>query len=111
VTSQGGTQGGGEDGGVGDGGVVDPSDSSCDLGQLQQAAIDGGGFVLCEMFVDGGSLGLPLVGEVVLDADGRVIDNTGLYGEAKQSWLSSLANDRWPCLAGQTIPYYCAKLY
>jgi hypothetical protein len=96
---------------VGDRGGVDPPDASCDLGQLQQAAIDGGGFVLCEMFVDGGSLGLPLVGEVVLDADGRVIDNTRLYGEAKQTWLSSLANDRWPCLAGQTIPYYCAKLY
>jgi hypothetical protein len=39
--------------------------------------------------------------EVVLD------DNTGLLGAGKQAWLDSLANERWPCLAGQTLRYTC----
>jgi hypothetical protein len=107
--SQGGSAGIARDGAVGDSVVIYPSDSSCDLDRLEDAATSGGGFVMCEMFVE--SSGLPLAGEVVLDADGRVIDNTRLFGADKQSWLDSLANERWPCLAGQTIPYYCDHPY
>jgi hypothetical protein len=49
----------------------------------------------------------PIRGAIVIDDDGRVIDNTGLEGDAKQSWLDKLANQRWLCLAGQTIGYEC----
>jgi hypothetical protein len=48
-------------------------------------------------------------GAVVIDDDGRVIDNTGLMGEVKQRWLDDLADERWPCLAGRTIGYECAE--
>jgi hypothetical protein len=50
-------------------------------------------------------------GQIVLDSTGRVVDNTGTTYQStssKQAWLDSLANDRWTCLAGQTIPYQCA---
>lgn len=46
-------------------------------------------------------------GAVVIDEDGRVIDNTGLTGTEKQEWLDSLADQRWSCLAGRTIGYHC----
>ena len=47
-------------------------------------------------------------GAVVIDDEGRVVDNTGLrIEENKQHWLDDLANQRWPCLAGQTIGYQC----
>ena len=49
-----------------------------------------------------------LRGAVVIDDDGRVIDNTGLKGDAKQSWLDELDSQRWPCLAGQVIGYKCS---
>jgi hypothetical protein len=49
----------------------------------------------------------PLDGAVVFDHEGRVIDNTGLTGEDKQYWLDDLANERWLCLADQTIGYKC----
>lgn len=45
-------------------------------------------------------------GAVVLNDEGRVIDNTGLSGD-KQQWLDQLGAQRWPCLAGQTIGYKC----
>jgi hypothetical protein len=47
------------------------------------------------------------VGYVVLDGDGRVVDNTELSGAGKQAWLDGLATVRWPCLAGQTMQYLC----
>lgn len=48
-----------------------------------------------------------LRGAVLLDSDGRVIDNTGLSGLEKQTWLDKLGNQRWLCLAGQTLGYTC----
>jgi hypothetical protein len=48
-------------------------------------------------------------GYVVLDGDGRVIDNT-IFGSSysmKQTWLDSLAGYRWPCLAGERITFDC----
>jgi len=48
-------------------------------------------------------------GAVVLDGDGRVIDNTGLDGDAKQAWLAQLADQRWPCMAGETLGYSCSS--
>ena len=46
---------------------------------------------------------------LVLDSEGKVVENT-LYPDdsvTKQTWLDSIAKGRWPCLAGQTIPYIC----
>jgi hypothetical protein len=49
----------------------------------------------------------PLMGEIVFDSEGRVVDNTGIPSDTKQTWLDKLADQRWPCLAGQTIQYSC----
>jgi hypothetical protein len=49
----------------------------------------------------------PRRGAVVIDAEGRVVDITGRSGENRQQWLDGLAEQRWPCLAGQTIGYEC----
>jgi hypothetical protein len=53
-------------------------------------------------------------GPVVLDCDGRAIEllslpsQTRLFtGDARQAWLDSLANDRWPCFAGQSVQFTC----
>jgi hypothetical protein len=51
----------------------------------------------------------PDTGHIVLDGEGRVIDNT-IFAPAessKQAWLDSLADYRWPCLAGESIPFTC----
>jgi hypothetical protein len=48
-----------------------------------------------------------LSGVVSLDEDGHVVDITGMTGARKQKWLDDLANQRWSCLAGQTIDYAC----
>jgi len=49
-------------------------------------------------------------GYIVLDSDGRVVENS-VYGaaelQAKQAWLDYMAGYRWPCLAGETIPFTC----
>ena len=49
-----------------------------------------------------------LRGAVVIDDEGRIVDITGREGDAKQRWLDEMADQRWPCLAGQTIGYACA---
>jgi len=46
-------------------------------------------------------------GEVVFDSEGRLIDITR-FGVSDQAFLNRRANMRWPCLAGQTIPYFCS---
>ena len=48
-------------------------------------------------------------GAILIDEEGRVIDNTGLMGEEKATWLSELGDQRWPCLAGQSIGYLCTS--
>jgi anaerobic magnesium-protoporphyrin IX monomethyl ester cyclase len=46
--------------------------------------------------------------QLVVDADGKVVDNTGISStKVKQAWLESVAQSRWPCLAGQTVRYQC----
>ncbi len=46
---------------------------------------------------------------VVVDGEGKVIDNSIPFDtpDKKQAWLDSLADYRWPCLAGQTIFFFC----
>jgi hypothetical protein len=48
-------------------------------------------------------------GEIVFDGEGRVVDNTSIAGDPSvlSEWLSSLANERWPAYAGQTLVYSC----
>jgi hypothetical protein len=50
-----------------------------------------------------------VTGNLVFDGDGRLLDDTGYPGTEvqKQAWLDSLAQQRWPCWAGQTIAYQC----
>jgi hypothetical protein len=51
---------------------------------------------------------------VVIDCDGRAIELLSLpnqtpllSGAERQAWLDSLANDRWPCFAGQSVQIMC----
>jgi hypothetical protein len=51
---------------------------------------------------------------VVIDCDGRAIELLSLpnqtpllSGAERQAWLDSLANDRWPCYAGQSVQFTC----
>jgi len=49
-----------------------------------------------------------VVGEVTLDATGAVVANTGPVLESTEgAWIDEMADQRWPCLAGQTIEYCC----
>lgn len=90
--------------GVTDGVIPSPQ---CDIPRLWQAVADVTGAIgTCFETPDGGVV----FGSVVLDGEGRVVDNTRLVGERKQAWLDSLANERWPCLAGGTIPYTCRSI-
>jgi hypothetical protein len=92
-------------------GVGGDAESSCQPEVLWVAVVDGalGGLGSCDSTsVPGAAEKIGrLRGAVVLDSDGRVIDNTGLSGTEKQTWLDKLGNQRWLCLAGQTIGYTC----
>jgi hypothetical protein len=109
----GGAGGGGSSGH--DGGTTDlggsSTDAACDTGRLWKAVSDAAlGVARLGYCSPATSTTTSATGSIVLDGEGRVIDNTGtnyLSTSSKQAWLDSLANDRWPCLAGQTIPYQC----
>ena len=86
-------------------------DDACDVAELWLAVSTQAGVSACweasVMLEPDEQLG-PLRGRVVLDEDGRVVDNTGLgVEENKQRWLDQWGDRRWPCLAGQTIGYEC----
>jgi hypothetical protein len=98
--SHGGSTGTAEDGGAPDG--------FCDTGLLWgevTARVTGG--VAGQLVSCGPSPGKPEA--LVFDAEGHLVDDTASYSDptAKGAWLASLAGDRWPCLAGQTIDYGC----
>jgi hypothetical protein len=49
-------------------------------------------------------------GTLTFDDQGKVIDISTSYlmgFSSKGAWLAWLANDRWPCLASQSIQYQC----
>jgi hypothetical protein len=53
---------------------------------------------------------------MVLDSDGQVVglrsadpNEAPLSQETLDAALASLANDRWPCLAGQTVRFFCTS--
>ena len=114
VTSQGGSTSTGQDGAVTDGQTTASPDALCQPEVLSNAiefAMCGSlsSFCICYLVtplpVPDGAVIDSNAFDVIVDSEGRVVDNTGLYGTAKQAWLDSLADDRWPCLAGQTIQY------
>jgi hypothetical protein len=90
-------------------------DALCDPQSIWQAVSAGlpvteGGCYLTPTDSAGKFIGNNYIwGNIVIDSEGRVMDNTGYYlsAEQRQSWLDSVANDRWPCLAGQTLAYSC----
>lgn len=54
---------------------------------------------------------------VVVDGGGHIVElltmpdrRPALTGPALQAWLAAVSNDRWPCLAGQIVPFCCAVL-
>ena len=100
--------GSGQDGRGSDGGDSS-SDTACNIGILWNALSDAAlGVVRLGYCLPATTTSRS--GAIVLDDQGRVIDNTEISYQgfaSKQAWLDSLAHDRWPCLAGQTIPYWC----
>ena len=104
LASQGGSGSSGQDGGVTDGEILSSPDALCDDTLIWEALT---------IYVGGGSPcsprpvpdGLPSC-KVVFDSEGRVIDIMG-FGVSRTEAVEALACDRWPCLAGQTIPYFC----
>jgi hypothetical protein len=101
--------------GEGSEGVVDAyPDGRCDerllWDAIARAAPIGAGY--CMPFIpeyDPPGAWIRSVGYVVLDGDGRVVDNTELSGAGKQAWLDGLATLRWPCHAGQTMQSMCIE--
>jgi hypothetical protein len=90
------------------------SDSSCDQSKLWDEVVKSANLmfhaVYCGEIPDPGpDGGIYDGGYVVFDGEGRVIDNT-VFGDSdsiKQAWLDSVADYRWPCLAGDRIPFAC----
>jgi hypothetical protein len=90
------------------------SDSSCDQSKLWDEVAYSASLVFHDVYCGeipdpGPDGGIYDGGYVVLDGEGRVIDNT-IFGSAdsrRQAWLDSLADYRWPCLAGERIPFAC----
>jgi hypothetical protein len=101
----------GASGGVAQAGVAGDA-GDCDTNALWQALTRAAGATRCDL-VDPppeGDAVDQLHGAVVIDDEGRVVDNTGLTDAAKQGWLSELAGQRWLCLAGSTLGYSCQPI-
>jgi hypothetical protein len=100
VTSQGDGASADQDGGVDDGVILDWSDAPCDLSRLWdaiKASTCGANPGFCQCFAT------PVGGDYVqFDSDGRIVVATGPRGVD-----GILADERWPCLAGQTVRYTC----
>jgi hypothetical protein len=96
----------------GDGGQnpsLDSVDALCDVDPLRNAVSRAVGWT-CGVGPSTGDLAYA----VVIDCEGRATDLLSLpdqkpllSGDARQAWLDSLANDRWPCFAGQSIQFSC----
>ena len=92
-----------------DGGQSMPVDGSCEATRLDEAVSRVAGWHCWQSS--------PLAGStyaVVIDCDGRAIDLLSLpdqtpllSGTERQAWLDSLASDRWPCFAGQSVQFTC----
>jgi len=88
----------------------DAPDTLCDTDALAKQVAHGLGAAFCDLVSspdDGTTL-------VVLDGEGRAINlvrlpdrQPVLTGSSLQAWLDSVANMRWPCLAGQEVAFSC----
>ncbi len=117
--SQGGSSGQDFDAAVVDTGIEicgcdSSSVSSCDQSRLWDEVVNSANLMFHDVYCGeipdpGPDSGIVDGGYIVLDGDGRVIDNTifGVADSLKQAWLDSLAGYRWPCLAGERIPFAC----
>jgi hypothetical protein len=54
---------------------------------------------------------------VGINGDGRIVElltmpdgRPALTGSALQAWLAATSSDRWPCLAGHIVPFFCMAL-
>jgi len=89
-------------------------DFSCDQSKLWDEVVVSANLIFhavyCSEIPDPGpDSGIYDGGYVVFDGEGEVIDNT-VFGDnqsVKQAWLDSVADNRWPCLAGARIPFAC----
>jgi hypothetical protein len=92
-----------------DGAPTESLDASCDVYALADAVRQATGWY-CDA--------IPSISDaayaVVIDCDGRAIELLSLpaqtpmlSGAERQAWLDSLANDRWPCYAGQSVQFTC----
>ena len=109
ATSQGGSAGGGQDGGATDGETITSPDALCEPASFWNVIRSTicGPMPLSTCFCSPTPDGVIPLGVVEVDSDGHIVDNTMLSGTNKQAWLDSLANQSWPCLAGQAVPYGC----
>ena len=112
VTSQGGNTG--QDGAVTDGEILLSADATCEASFWHAFTESMAVLGICyptSSLPDGGVYNPPSWGEIVFDSAGQVIDITltGLSASLPddQAAVDQLANERWLCLAGQTIQYYC----
>jgi len=65
----------------------------------------------CVLAIDGGMSSYGRRVKLVFDGEGRIVENTGIDDNARrQEWLASLADKRWPCLAGQEVAYVCITI-
>jgi len=92
-----------------DGAASASLDASCDVSTLRYAA-ERAAAGAC--YVQESSIGATEA--VVIDCEGRAVEilrlpeqTPLLEGDARQAWLDSVANDRWPCLAGQSVQFMC----
>jgi hypothetical protein len=101
----------GASGGVAQAGFAGDA-GGCDTNALWQALTRAAEATRCDL-VDPppeGDAVDQLHGAVLIDDEGRAVDNTGLPEPAKQEWLSELAGQRWLCLAGTTLGYSCRAI-
>lgn len=122
LPGRGGAQGGAGGGGgttVPDAGPVDVQvmllpDGGCgsEFPLWNAVALAAGAIGYCRR-LEGGS---PEHGHVVVDGEGRVVHNSRFCNsqgscntERLRDWLATLEGYRWPCLAGQTISYFCVS--
>ncbi|HEX7507581.1 MAG TPA: hypothetical protein VF550_12460 [Polyangia bacterium] len=94
---------GGQTGGRPDGAEAGSVDAACETNALWRAITTRPNpFTSCYPTPDGG-----VGSDVVLDSEGRVVENTGLSGAERQNWLDNLSSQLWLCLAGRTLHYSC----
>jgi hypothetical protein len=106
IVFQGGSVGSGQDGGEADGEISDPVVDICGDEWFWDN-------INIYLFGSSGSCGpyshdLPnlIQGNLVFDGEGQIIYVT-LAGVSQTHAVQALAGYRWPCMAGQTIPFFC----